>query len=239
MSRIIVCSLLIVSMATLTCDTLHAYNSTPADTIKFAAMTSDPAIGSLITDEIITMIPDLPNAMRTEYPQIINNAALYFPASRGMRLEYAYTSSEFPGTKIIILNIEDTFDEGTNVSARIKMLIRHNGRTFSKSYTVTRTASGVFSSDSVTGGKRQEFAVPITPGRRWKEGTAVSRIASLKGVIAVPAGNYRNCLKVVTKLSGGDGGSAIRYYAPKVGLVFDDYLGEERQDHLRLISFKK
>jgi len=54
----------------------------------------------------------------------------------------------------------------------------------------------------------------------------------------VPAGAYNGCLKITTRLSGGDAGSAERYYAPGVGLVYERINSEDRQETLKLTSYQ-
>ncbi len=65
----------------------------------------------------------------------------------------------------------------------------------------------------------------------------ILEIASLDSEIKVPAGDYIRCLRVNTLLAGGDGGSALRYYAPGVGYVHEEYSSETSGSRVSLTSF--
>jgi hypothetical protein len=45
-------------------------------------------------------------------------------------------------------------------------------------------------------------------------------------------------MKVTTKIGGGDAGSAERYYAPGIGLVYEEVRGEDVQETIKLISWQ-
>ncbi|MBU1370761.1 MAG: hypothetical protein KKC86_14740 [Bacteroidetes bacterium] len=50
------------------------------------------------------------------------------------------------------------------------------------------------------------------------------------------AGKFAKCLKVVTQLSGGKSGKSVRYYAPGVGYILEEYTGDDKTCELELVS---
>ncbi len=183
--------------------------------------------------------PELPDKTLESTPEAIAFASAYFPMNKGMKLKYEYTSSEFDDAKIVVIEIIEVSARNEEVYAKVRMTPNLGGRTASRFYTITRTPKGIFSGETIIMGPRKEFPIPLKVGRQWTEGSNLNRISSLKSKvkISVPAGDFPGCLRVVTKIDGGDGGSAIRFYYPGVGLVYEEYNGEDRQDAIRLISY--
>ena len=184
--------------------------------------------------------PELPDKTLESTPEAIAFASAYFPMNKGMHFKYEYTSSEFDDTKIVVIEIIEVFARNEEVYAKARMTPNLGGRTAYSFYTITRTPKGIFSGETIIMGPRKEFPIPLKVGRRWTEGSNLNRVSSLKSQvkISVPAGDFPGCLRIVTKIDGGDGGSAVRFYYPGVGLVYEEYMGEERQDTLRLISYR-
>lgn len=183
--------------------------------------------------------PEMPGKTLESTPEAIAFASAYFPMNKGMKLKYEYTSSEFDDTKIVVIEILEVSARNEEVYAKVRMTPNLGGRTASRFYTITRNSKGIFSGETIIMGPRKEFPIPLKVGRRWTEGSNLNRVSSLKSKvkISVPAGNFTGCLRIVTKIDGGDGGSAVRFYYPGVGLVYEEYMGEERQDTVKLLSF--
>lgn len=160
----------------------------------------------------------------------------YFPIQKNIKLEYEYTSSEFLGEKRVIIEISD-YSEKDN-SAKVKMIIFKDNRYESTDYNVYVTESGITATDSLFGGKRTEIAFPVVQGKTWTEGRNKNRISSVNAKITVPAGELSNCIKITTKIGGGDAGSSVRYYTPGVGLVYEEVQGEDMQETIKLISWQ-
>ena len=182
--------------------------------------------------------PELPDKTLESTPEAIAFASAYFPMNKGMRLKYEYTSSEFDDAKIVVIEIIEVSAKNEEVYAKVRMTPNLGGRTASSFYTITKTPMEVFSGETIIMGPRKEFPIPLKVGRRWTESSNLNRVSSLKSKvkISVPAGDFTGCLRIVTKIDGGDGGSAVRFYYPGVGLVYEEYMGEERQDTIRLLS---
>jgi len=46
-------------------------------------------------------------------------------------------------------------------------------------------------------------------------------------------------MKIVTKLAGGDAGKSVRYYAPGIGYILEEYSGEDKNCELELLAIYK
>ncbi|HCC48948.1 MAG TPA: hypothetical protein DEQ38_12650 [Elusimicrobia bacterium] len=163
-------------------------------------------------------------------------AEQYLPLSKRAVLEYEYTSSEFTAPKTIRLEYLSYSDK--DKTAMINMIIFNKTRPKVSNFVVIAGENGVRSSDSPVYGARLEFPLPLTYNSVWNEGPDRSRVAALNAKVTVPAGAYTGCLKITTRLSGGDAGSAERYYAPGVGLVYEQINSEDRQETVKLVSYQ-
>ncbi|MEI7530193.1 MAG: hypothetical protein WCK76_14745, partial [Elusimicrobiota bacterium] len=45
--------------------------------------------------------------------------------------------------------------------------------------------------------------------------------------------------KIVTRLAAGDAGKSVRYYAPGVGYILEEYSGEDKTCELELLAVSK
>lgn len=162
----------------------------------------------------------------------------YFPLMAGYRLVYHHTSTEFEGieTVVIVLGEVKGFKEEATTSAALKRT--RMGKVQEARYEIRRTRGGVWSGGGVLGLARLEFPRPPLPGKTWTEPPDRHEIASLEATIEVPAGKFHRCLRVNTFLAGGDGGSAIRYYAPGVGYAYEEYSDENWGSRVKLVSFE-
>ncbi|HVE12527.1 MAG TPA: hypothetical protein VNI01_03965 [Elusimicrobiota bacterium] len=162
----------------------------------------------------------------------------FFPLSAGLRLDYQLTSTEFAGTESVRVVIESVDAFRDDARARV-LLTRSRGGTESQvRYAVRRGRREIVSEGGVLGLARREFPLPALVGKTWVEEPDRHEIASREASIAVPAGNFKNCLRVNVFLAGGDAGSAIRYYAPGVGYVYEEYSGEAWGARVQLIAFE-
>jgi uncharacterized protein (DUF2235 family) len=64
-------------------------------------------------------------------------------------------------------------------------------------------------------------------------------VISLSDKVSIKAGKFANCMKIVTMLAGGDAGKSVRYYAPGVGYILDEYSGVDKPCELALVSVSK
>ena len=163
-------------------------------------------------------------------------AADYLPLNKRSVYEYEYTSSEFTGVKTI--RLEYTGYSQTEHTVQVSMIIFNKTKPRVSNFVMTADASGIRSSDSPLSGPRLELPFPLAYNQVWNEGSDRNRVAALNAKISVPAGTYSGCLRITTKLGGGDAGSAERYYAPGVGLVYEQINAEDSQQTIKLTSYQ-
>ncbi|MBI2362562.1 MAG: hypothetical protein HYV15_04185 [Elusimicrobia bacterium] len=82
-----------------------------------------------------------------------------------------------------------------------------------------------------------ELPLPPVVGAVWTAGGDSLRIASDRAAARTPAGRFTGCLRVEVLLSGGDAGSAERYYAPGLGLVRESVSEEGDPSDKALLSY--
>lgn len=160
----------------------------------------------------------------------------FLPLAKRAVLEYEYTSSEFQGAKTVRVEFMSWSD--ADKTAAVNMIIFNKNKPKVSNFVIASGPSGIRSSDSPIYGPRLEIPVPLAYNMTWNEGADHSRVAALNAKVAVPAGAYSGCLKITTRLNGGESGAAERYYAPGVGLVYERVISEDRQDTIKLTSYQ-
>ena len=135
----------------------------------------------------------------------------YFPLKKGLRLEYRTQNASGAGTMTI--EVLSVLEGKGVVKARLRRTTEWGKEKTSDEYDALRDATGVYL------GADPEFPIPVKVGRKWDRYPNAYEIEDLKAVTTVPAGTFRNCLKVGYLIGGGDAGSGARYYAPGVGFV--------------------
>ncbi|OGR65037.1 MAG: hypothetical protein A2X31_07730 [Elusimicrobia bacterium GWB2_63_22] len=163
-------------------------------------------------------------------------AADYLPLNKRVVYEYEYTSSEFLGAKVI--RVEFLGYSEAEKSAAVNMIIFNKNKPKVSNFVIAAGPTGIRSSDSPIYGPRLEIPFPLAYNQTWHEGSDRNRVAALNAKVTVPAGVYSGCLKITTRLNGGEAGSAERYYAPGVGLVYEQLISEDRQDTIKLTAYQ-
>ncbi|SMB83251.1 hypothetical protein SAMN00017405_1018 [Desulfonispora thiosulfatigenes DSM 11270] len=69
------------------------------------------------------------------------------------------------------------------------------------------------------------LAEPIEVGNSWESESNIFTIDSLSEKVVVPAGEFSDCIKVTVKSENGN--ISYVYYKPGLGLVKQEYIGEE------------
>ncbi len=159
----------------------------------------------------------------------------YFPLKKNTRYEYSYKSTEFDGEAkvfIDILNVSQKADKQT-ADVRMTFTVRDTNIT---EYKIKKDKKWVITEDGIVIGGRKEFPLPVKEGVKWDEYPDANEIVSLTDKLSIKAGKFSNCLKVLTRIAGGDAGTAVRYYAPNVGYIFEDYSAEDKTCKVELIS---
>ena len=160
----------------------------------------------------------------------------YLPIRRKVVYTYEYTSSDFQGSKVLTVEYLE-YSEKDN-SVKVTMATFNHNKPKLDTFVLSSTPAGIHALNSPLAGSRLEIPSPAAYNAAWDEGTDRSRIAGVNSKISVPAGSFTNCLKISTRLGGGDAGTAERYYAPGVGLLFEQILAEDKQETIKLISYQ-
>lgn len=162
----------------------------------------------------------------------------YFPLKEKTRYEYEFKSSEFDGTAKVYIDIIKVNKKGSSVTAhaRMKFILRDEHTT---EFKIKKDSKWVITTDGIVVGGRKEFPLPPKEGIKWDEYPDSNEIVSMTDKLSIKAGKFTNCLKVLTKIAGGDAGMATRYYAPGVGYVMEDYMAEDKNCFVELVSISK
>ena len=222
----------IIAMAVLTAPAAAQYSQIMENVLQ----NTDPAIAGpviVVGNGDSFSIPE-PLILR---PETKDTATEFFPMVKNRIYEYEYTSSEFLGARKLTIEYLDYSEKEGFITAR---LTAYNRTTpWVEDYSVQFKGDGLHATSSPLGGPRVEIPLPLYQNRSWTEGSHYSRVTSLKHKATVPAGTFEGCLKILTRIGGGDAGSAYRIYAPGVGLVEEALSAEDRQDHIRLVAIKQ
>lgn len=162
-------------------------------------------------------------------------AAEYFPLEEKRRLTYKLTSSDFEGTAVVHIDILKTECQENKTVAKATMTFSLKD-THTADFEIINDGKWVYSTNGIVTGGRKEFPVPPAEGSKWIEAPDSCRIQTLGDVKETAAGKFENCMKVVTLIADGDGGAAMRWYAPGIGLIYEDYHAEDKQCELELIE---
>ncbi|HAN04015.1 MAG TPA: hypothetical protein DCW72_02130 [Elusimicrobia bacterium] len=162
----------------------------------------------------------------------------YFPLKDRTRFEYKFTSTEFEGTARVFIDILEVKKKAAKLVASARMIFELRD-SHTTEYTITRDAKWLTTADGVIVGGRREFPLPPKEGAKWDESPDASEVVSLSDKVSIKAGKFANCMKIVTMLAGGDAGKSVRYYAPGVGYILEEYSGEDKTCELELVAVSK
>ncbi len=162
----------------------------------------------------------------------------YYPLKEKTRYEYEVTSSDFDGVAKAYIDILKVEKKGktTTAKARMRFVVKDEHIT---EFKIKKDGKWVITTDGIVIGGRKEFPLPPKEGLKWVEEPDYNEIISTTDKVSVKAGKFSNCLKILTKLAGGDAGLATRYYAPNVGYVLEDYRAEDKTYYVELVSISK
>jgi len=157
----------------------------------------------------------------------------YFPLKEGMRWEYNVISDQGGTKKLLITNLAPREVQGTNVTPRKWEL---GGTTFIE--LMKKDDSGIYRYAEQAGENAPPSLItpiechlkfPIAQGNSWNMATKLGKspvsisltIESVSDDVKVPAGTFKDCLKI-KQVGENDAGTAVmgyEWYAPKVGVV--------------------
>lgn len=165
----------------------------------------------------------------------------YMPLKENRTLIYSYESSENEHAQRIevkYVNVKKVNADYTSADIEVKVIpARKKASKFT--FSISKGKKLVKGFNFVGGNTRTEFVLPLEKGATWKGSNGEDLVASLLGRVNVPAGSFTACLKITTKIHGGDGGSATRYYANNIGLVYEEINAEDSHSVLKLIEVKE
>lgn len=162
----------------------------------------------------------------------------YYPLKAKTRYEYEVKSTEFEGVATVYVDILKVYKKGSTTTADARMTFKLRDEHVSE-FKIKKNNKWVITTGGVTIGGRKEFPIPPKEGVKWDDYPDSNEIVSMTDKISIKAGKFSNCMKVLTKIAGGDGGIAVRYYAPDIGYVLEDYKGEDRQIYAELVSVRE
>jgi hypothetical protein len=157
----------------------------------------------------------------------------YFPLKEGMRWEYNVTTDQGETKKLLITNLAPRDMNGSKVTPRKWEL---GGGTFIEF--MKQDDTGVYRYAEQKGGNASPNLItpmechlkfPIAPGNSWNMATRLGNITlslnltveSVSDEVKVPAGTFKDCVKV-KQVGENDVGTSVmgyEWYAPKVGVV--------------------
>lgn len=150
----------------------------------------------------------------------------YFPVAAGMF--WTYESDSPRGRRTVRVEIVSAEESGGVTRAAGRSRVDEGG---------WLEFSVVVGPDAVRVEGVVELPLPPVVGASWTAGGDSLRIASDRAVVRTPAGRFTDCLKVEVLLSGGDAGSAERFYAPGLGLVRESVSEEGEPSDKALLSY--
>ena len=157
----------------------------------------------------------------------------YFPLKEGMRWEYNVISDQGATKKLLITNLAPREVSGTKVTPRKWEL---GGSTFIE--LMKQDETGVYRYAEQKGEQAPPSLItpmechlkfPVAEGSSWNMATKLGNstvnisltIESLSDEVKVPAGTFKDCVKI-KQVGENDAGTSVmgyEWYAPKVGVV--------------------
>jgi DUF3108-like len=157
----------------------------------------------------------------------------YYPLKAGMSWEYLVISSTGPTQKLIITNLAPQEIQGKKVTPRKwdmggHIFIEFMEKDDSGIYRYAEQAGDTGTPTLITP-KECHLRFPVTEGNNWNMATKIGNrplnvtftIESVSEDVKVPAGTFKDCLKIKQMGSNDLGTSVMGYewYAPQVGIV--------------------
>jgi hypothetical protein len=182
----------------------------------------------IITALLLTFSLVMPGSIRCD-----ELGESYYPLKEGMRWEYLVILSTSETKKLIITNLASREVLGKKVTPRQwdlggKIFIEFTEKDDSGIYRYAEQI-GAKGAPTLVTPKECHLRFPITEGNSWNMAVKVGNstlnvtntIESVSEEVKVPAGTYKDCLKL-KQVGGNDAGDSVlgyEWYAPKVGVV--------------------
>lgn len=149
----------------------------------------------------------------------------YYPLIAGLFLEYKTSAGTL---KMEVLGVSQA---GGAMEARCRQTTDDHGNAEETELIIKKESSGVYANGV------KELPLPPILGSRWIVAPNDYEISALDAEVTVGAGAFKNCLKVSYRIGAGDGGGGEKFYAPGVGLVFENCRDESSPFEMSLTRF--
>jgi hypothetical protein len=189
-----------------------------------------PAFAAALDNAVAVPVPAAP--ARTEVAA--EAADLYFPLRAGAVYNYDYTSSEFDGIRHVRLEYIHYSEKDHAIS--VLKTVTYDGASRNELYGVHANAKGVYATGGIISGRRMEFPLPLEISKNWSESADLLKVDAIDARVQVPAGNFGSCLKISSAI-GGAAARGERYYAPGVGLVYEEVISGTGRAAVKLVSY--
>ncbi len=158
------------------------------------------------------------------------NLKAYFPMHQGMEYSYAGEGNEFAPFKRKIMFVEDNYLQLTdnNGGTVVIKVYKYNDREITEVF-----SEGEFYEDEnlIPDVRNNEekgeiiLKAPLEVGKSWSSNDGDREIIAVDQKVKVPAGTFYQVVKI--KISYQDSNNTgYEYYAPNIGLIKSEYLGE-------------
>lgn len=189
-----------------------------------------PALAAALDNAAAVPVPAAP----AKAEGIAGIKGSYFPLRAGAVYNYDYTSSEFYGVKHVRLEYIHYSEKDHAVS--VLKTVTYGGASRNEVYGVHAEEKGVYATGGIITGRRMEFPLPLELNKNWSENSALLTVDATDARVQVPAGNFVACLKVSSAIGGG-AGRGERYYAPGIGLVYEESISGTGWAAVKLVSY--
>lgn len=177
-----------------------------------------------------------------EADQKTSNLKAYFPLHQGMEYSYAGEGIEFAPFKRKLMFVQDNYlqltdDNGGTVVVKVYKVDENE--------VVELFSKGEFyDDDNLISDVREDgdkgeilLMAPLEEGNNWKSNNQEREIVAVDQKVKVPAGIFYDVVKV--KISYKDSNNTgYDYYAPNIGLIKNEYLGENFKIKSELKAFR-
>lgn len=162
----------------------------------------------------------------------------YFPLNPMTRYEYDFKSTEFEGIAKVYIDIINVTKNNKSIVANARMIFKLRDEHVTE-FKIKKDNRWVISTNGIVVGGRKEIPVKPKEGFKWDEYPDQNEIVSMTDKLVIKGGKFKNVLKVLTRIAGGDAGMATRYYAPGVGYVMEVYDAEDKNCFVEFVSLSK
>lgn len=192
------------------------------NTVKYIAILFTLILG-------LTACAQVDNPEREENQNALNLKA-YFPMHQGMKYSYAGEGNEFAPFTRRIMFVEDNYLQLTNDNGGtvVVKVYKYNENEITEIF-----SEGEFYEDNniipdVRDNEEKSGIIlkaPLEVGNNWSNNDQEREIVALDQEVKVPAGTFYQVIKIKISYQDSDN-TGYDYYAPNIGLIKREYIGE-------------